>query len=136
MWTRLGATLCWSLIVWTVLPQPRSEAQDRESMDWLDEAYQAIARDEYKEAVVRLTKAKSAARKAKDTAVLREVGVTQKWVTILRRKWQELRDEREQLEADGNDAVAHWKIGKFYCFVKEDWKQGIPHLAKGSDGAL
>jgi len=68
--------------------------------------------------------------------VLREIEATQKWLTMLRRKWKDLRRTREQLESNPADGTAHRKMGAFYCFAKEDWKRGIPHLARGSDSEL
>jgi len=35
-----------------------------------------------------------------------------------------------------DDPAAHLTAGRYYCFLKGDWKTGLPHLAKGSDAKL
>lgn len=42
----------------------------------------------------------------------------------------------EKLRAAPDDAEAHLAAGKYFCFVKGDWDEGIKHLAAGSDEAL
>ncbi|HEV7223627.1 MAG TPA: NPCBM/NEW2 domain-containing protein, partial [Pirellulales bacterium] len=41
-----------------------------------------------------------------------------------------------RLAADENDPEANLAAGKFYCFVKQQWDQGLAYLARGSDPAL
>ncbi len=125
-----------SLVVAFVFPVEQGWPDEREALDYMAEAHRAINADDYAEATRRLTKAKAAARRAKSVAVLREIEATQKWLTTLRRKWKELQRTRARLESNPTDKAAHWKMGAFYCFAKEDWKRGIPHLAKGSDSEL
>ncbi len=49
---------------------------------------------------------------------------------------QQLVQANEALLRNPKDAQAHLTLGKFLCFVKEDWKAGLAHLAFGSDAAL
>jgi peroxiredoxin len=43
---------------------------------------------------------------------------------------------QEALRAHADDEDAHLAVGKHLCFVKGDWQQGLPHLAKGNDSTL
>jgi len=49
---------------------------------------------------------------------------------------QEVMQANEVLKRSPRDADAHLTVGKFLCFVKEDWSAGLPHLAYGSDASL
>jgi len=51
-------------------------------------------------------------------------------------KWQQVENARAALKSDPDDAEANLLLGRWYCCVEEDWKQGLPHLAKGSDEGL
>jgi hypothetical protein len=42
----------------------------------------------------------------------------------------------EQLKTDPKNPEANLEMGKYGCFVKNDWEAGLPHLAKGNDPAL
>jgi len=69
---------------------------------------------------------------------------------IYRKKLYERREEMKKLvaeekriqrtlaalEAEPDNAEAHLAVGRWYCYFKDDWQRGLPHLAKGSDAAL
>ena len=40
------------------------------------------------------------------------------------------------LASDPDDAAAHAAVGKHACFNRQDWRQGLPHLARGDDAAI
>jgi hypothetical protein len=40
------------------------------------------------------------------------------------------------LKTDPNNAAANLKAGRFICFVKGNWRQGLPLLAKAGDAAI
>jgi hypothetical protein len=42
----------------------------------------------------------------------------------------------ETLAENPKDPEANAKVGRYRCFIKGDWKSGLPMLAKGSDAAL
>ena len=46
------------------------------------------------------------------------------------------RESAEILEKSPEDAEAHQSTGIYLCFVAQKWKQGLPHLAKGTLGEL
>jgi len=49
---------------------------------------------------------------------------------------QEVAQANQALRQNPQDADAHLTVGKFLCFVKEDWRSGLAHLAHGSDDTL
>src|SRR5205823_5419961 len=42
---------------------------------------------------------------------------------------------KETLAASADDAKARLALGKYLCFVRDDWTGGIEHLAKAGDDA-
>ncbi|HEY7153944.1 MAG TPA: DUF1349 domain-containing protein, partial [Gemmataceae bacterium] len=47
-----------------------------------------------------------------------------------------LQADLRTLEADPDDAKANLAVGKFHCAARDDWEEGLPMLARGSDAAL
>ena len=52
------------------------------------------------------------------------------------RRWQEFRQTLAKLKANPNDADAHLLVGRWRCFDRGNWGQGLPYLANGSDATL
>lgn len=52
------------------------------------------------------------------------------------RKYETVERAEEQLAASPGDPASHLAIGRFYALVKEDWEQGLPHLALGENTDL
>jgi hypothetical protein len=42
----------------------------------------------------------------------------------------------EKLRTSPNDPAVNLSVGKYLCFTKRDWEEGLPRLAKGSDPGL
>lgn len=42
----------------------------------------------------------------------------------------------EKLEAEPQNAAANTAVGKYYCFVRNEWDRGLPLLAAGDDAVL
>lgn len=57
-------------------------------------------------------------------------------ITNEQRRYDAVERAREHLAAVPGDPASHTAIGQFFTFVKEDWKQGLPHLAVGDNPAL
>ena len=57
------------------------------------------------------------------------------WVAACCRRQEERVQAEAKLKADPNDAEAHLVLGRNYCF-DDNWKDAMPHLAKGSDADL
>ncbi len=41
-----------------------------------------------------------------------------------------------KLEVDANDPHAHLALGRYLCFARGDWTDGLAHLARGADAEL
>lgn len=46
------------------------------------------------------------------------------------------RDARVKLAGDPEDKAAHLVLGRYYCFVREDWSRGAEHLRQGDNPQL
>ena len=57
------------------------------------------------------------------------------WVREYCRRQEQRREAEAKLKADPEDAAAHLLLGQ-NCCLDDDWKSGLPHLAKGSDAKL
>ncbi len=51
-------------------------------------------------------------------------------------QFDEVRQAIEKLAGDDNDAAAHEVLGKYLCFVKREWHDGLQHLTQGIDAEL
>ncbi len=51
-------------------------------------------------------------------------------------KWQGLTDARNTLKTTPDDPAANLAVGRWFCFERQDWEQGLPLLAKCSSPAL
>jgi hypothetical protein len=50
--------------------------------------------------------------------------------------WRRFRQAEARLSDNPADATANLHLGVYYCFVRDDWGRGLPHLAGGEDTAL
>jgi hypothetical protein len=49
---------------------------------------------------------------------------------------KEVQAARETLQGNPNDTEANWVVARWHCFTNDDWRQGLPYLAKVSDKEL
>ncbi len=49
---------------------------------------------------------------------------------------RQIQQAREAVDATPEDSKLRLSLGLLLCFTQGDWKQGLPHLAKGSDDQL
>jgi hypothetical protein len=75
-------------------------------------------------------------RKARDSDSLKQLVEAKKRVEELEKSFAEVQAALEVLKAKPTDPVANLTVGKFRCFVKEQWEAGLPMLALGSDEQL
>jgi hypothetical protein len=100
----------------------------------LDLCDSAVAADDFDTAGRFLRLATTAARKANDKLLQREITANREpdlkrqktRYTTIKAAIDTLADN--PADADANRAVGHW-----YCFVKGNWEKGLPLLAKGID---
>ena len=57
------------------------------------------------------------------------------WVLDYCRRQDERREAEAKLKTNPHDAESHLALGRYYSFA-DDWKNGVPHLAEGSDAEL
>ena len=57
------------------------------------------------------------------------------WVQAYCRRQAERQEAEAKLKANPDDGDAHLLLGR-YCCLDDDWRKGLPHLAKCSDAAL
>jgi formylglycine-generating enzyme required for sulfatase activity len=80
--------------------------------------------------------ARSAAQKARENSLLREWSAK---ATELQRWQEEFHEYRRALalvENNPAEPTANLAAGRYLCFVKDDWRRGLPHLAVGGDAEL
>ncbi|MEQ8785487.1 MAG: LamG domain-containing protein [Pirellulaceae bacterium] len=99
-------------------------------------AEQAVRRDDFETARQALQIAHAAARQARATTLIRDIGERQKQIGELAEKFSELATSRETLAANPDDPQANLAVGMYHCFVRDDWANGLAHLAKGGDESL
>jgi WD40 repeat protein len=106
----------------------------------LVEFEEALAADEYKIADRLLDVAEKMVRTiARTTAYTnynKQVRDRRDRLEPLLKEYPAIKQALDTLAANKEDAPANLKLGQFYCFHKQDWSKGIPHLARGSDTVL
>ncbi len=96
----------------------------------------AVEMDDFEAAEKAASAAVQAARKAGDVPLSVKVGAQAKTVSALKTKFEAVRKHDNTLLTHPADPAANLELGVYYCVVRENWPQGLPHLAKGSDAAL
>ena len=76
------------------------------------------------------------ARKAKDQALIGEVLELQAAARERAKERKLVESMEDKLATSPNDPVVCLEVGKFFCFKLQDWKRGLPVLAKGKDEGL
>lgn len=77
-----------------------------------------------------------AARKLDNAPLVIELGNRAREMLALDRMAREGIKAQETLKATPDDASAHARLGKYLCFLRNDWPQGLEHLSKSDDPAL
>jgi hypothetical protein len=99
-------------------------------------AVRALRRKEFPLADDAIGKFYAAARGARHKGLISQAKALKKIAapyTILTNKSQR---SRQTLENSPNDASAHQAVGEYLCFLRGEWKEGLPHLVKGSEANL
>jgi hypothetical protein len=99
-------------------------------------AGQAIAADRYDVASSLTDLALRQARKLRDAALVKEILGESEHIELIKSQFASFQSALAALEIDPTDPDANSKVGRFHCFVKEEWETGLPMLALGSDGQL
>lgn len=99
-------------------------------------ARDAARADDYDTADRLARLALSAARRTRDGALLREATTEARELERQRARYGAVRAALETLAEKPDDPAANLIVGRWYCFVHEDWAKGLPALAKGGDAEL
>lgn len=99
-------------------------------------ADEALDADRYDDALKVLKTAESVAREGRGGAMAVRLLARSKEVEAVRAAFEAQRSARAALEANSNDPAANQAVGKFLCFHKGQWEQGLPLLARGPEGGL
>lgn len=51
-------------------------------------------------------------------------------------EWKQVEQAKTTLKARPDDVPAQTVLGQWYCFVRHDWRKGLPHLAKGDEATI
>jgi hypothetical protein len=102
----------------------------------LDAADAALGMGEFDAATKLLKAADTAGRKGSVKEVSNATALRTKSLAALRKEFDKLGDARKKLETAPTDADANLLLGRFLCFVKNDWEGGLPRLVLGSDATL
>jgi hypothetical protein len=103
----------------------------------LDQCDSAVAADDYETAGRFLRIATSAARKANDKTLQREITANRE-PELKRQKarYAAVKAAIDTLAGNSADAAANLAVGHWHGFIKGNWEKGLPLLAKGSDADL
>jgi hypothetical protein len=91
----------------------------------------AIAEDDYAQAQDILAKAAFTARG--NASLKADVAELRRTTGDLQKEFAKLERERDRLQKSPADADANQALGEFYAFMKGDWEQGLPFLARGDE---
>jgi hypothetical protein len=101
---------------------------------------EAGTKDEFDTAKELGAMATDLARKSKDSALLKETVARQKAITKsmleVKQAQAEVASAVDVLAKNPTDDAANLAVGRYYCFIKNQWNKGIPMLALGNDPAL
>ena len=113
-----------------------NEARARLAKAALDLVDRAIADDRFDVAVELATTGSFLSAQLKDIAVRDLAHSLSERARRVQKGAQDLQAARDALLVKPNDPAANLAVGKFECFLKQDWNRGLPLLVRGSDADL
>lgn len=93
----------------------------------------AIDRDEYQSATRLLTAASQGSHSEPIREEMSAIAERVRWRQV---EYENVRPHTNALEENPEDPDANLAVGKYHCFVRNDWETGLLNLAKGSDDGL
>ena len=96
----------------------------------------ALSADRFDVAKVAAEAGMGNALRVNDAEVTQLAGADLRMVREIEAAYAEVKKAAAVLAATPGDPDANLKTGKYHCFIKGDWKSGLPMLALGSDAAL
>lgn len=99
-------------------------------------AEQSTGADDFSTAAKYAEKALVAARSSNDRQFIASVQSRVAAIREMRTEFGQIRSAFAILKSKPNDPASNLAVGEYLCFNKGNWKDGLPHLARGSDAAL
>jgi hypothetical protein len=96
----------------------------------------AVAEDNYDAARAAASQVEQAAARAGDPSLLGYARERAKEARFVAGEYARIQKDLAVLLARPDDLKSNESVGRFLCFVKGDWKNGLPFLALGGDAAL
>lgn len=90
----------------------------------------ALAEDRYDVADNLLDLATNLASQLRDPVRREQFSRRREDTKAIATAFEAIKPRLEVLKQNPDDAQANEAVGRFYCFVKHDWKKGLPYLAK------
>jgi hypothetical protein len=117
------------------------QSKTAEGLNYLAEQYlllagEAGAADLYDAAAKAIDQALRIARGTKNAELVQTAQARSAEVKTRATEYAKAKSAMKTLEEKADDPAANLVVGKYLCFVKGDWKKGLPYLAKGSDEGL
>ena len=97
---------------------------------------EAVDADKFETAKQLLDIARASAQKARDGQLAKELVARKKEIEKLAAAFTTVERAFSVLENKPDDPDANSAIGRFQCFVKRNWSNGLKYLAKGDDADL
>jgi hypothetical protein len=97
---------------------------------------EAIAVDEFDNAVKLGATADNAAKKLKNVPLVSSIRKRNEEVKALQAEYAQVKPFVETLQKNPKDAKANLEAGRYYALVKGNWEKGLPLLALGGDAGL
>ncbi|MBC8873903.1 MAG: hypothetical protein H8E44_31060 [Planctomycetes bacterium] len=76
------------------------------------------------------------ARRVRDAELQKEIHNHETQLAARKKQQQDAEEARQQLAATPDDPDANLTLGRYLCFRKEEWDDGLPHLFRGRDPDL
>lgn len=97
---------------------------------------QGIAHDNFKLAGDLIEMALMEARKSREIELVKRIVASKKELEEIVKSYAEVKEVLAVLEIDPTNQDANLAVGKYRCFVKGDWDNGLPMLVLGNDAVL
>jgi hypothetical protein len=98
--------------------------------------YEVIGENEPKVAGDLLAIAETAAKRAKNSSLVAKVEARKTELADILQEFEKYRTALVKVETKSDDPDANQIVGKYLCFIKGDWKTGLPYMAKCGDELL
>jgi WD40 repeat protein len=94
---------------------------------------EALADDDFDTAGTILKAAIASAKKLRSVAILTSVKKRDEDVQRLQQDYAKVKEHVDKIKTVPDDPQANLEVGKYYALSRNNWKKGIPLLAKGHD---